>query len=339
MTDEEIPHIPRIPEPLRVSAKRGIVVPFIGAGVSQICGCPGWDAFANAALRFFVRPGELDHSQFDQLAHLSPRVKISIAVGLEQQFRREIDFKSILEVQNPSSKQKGERIYADLGRLARTFITTNYDDWLDKPIAAATQLPIPSGGNSANPQSPKRNVFCRAGDFTEHVLSSPYNVIHIHGSASDRRSMILTTSEYLSRYASHRVSGPLPEENQYLAFLEYLFRTKSVLFIGYGLSELEILEFIVQKARGINPTGSIPASAQEEPRHYLVQGFFSHELAVMRSLREYYLHECRIELLPFCKDRNGWDQLIDIVEYLAKEIPVHDELQIQALQDMEQLLT
>src|SRR5512146_1661856 len=56
---EKIEPIPKIPEPLRLAAFQRKLIPFIGAGVSQLGGCPGWDQFANAALQFFLGKGKL----------------------------------------------------------------------------------------------------------------------------------------------------------------------------------------------------------------------------------------------------------------------------------------
>jgi hypothetical protein len=73
---EKIEPIPKkIPETLRLAAFQRKLIPFVGAGVSQLGGCPGWDQFANAALQFFVGKGKLSHAQFDQIRNLSSRVK------------------------------------------------------------------------------------------------------------------------------------------------------------------------------------------------------------------------------------------------------------------------
>ena len=84
---------PVIPDRLRLAATQGIVIPFIGAGVSQFGGCPGWNDFADAALRFFLKLGKIDQAQFDQLSRQPARVKLSVAIGPERQFETQIDFK------------------------------------------------------------------------------------------------------------------------------------------------------------------------------------------------------------------------------------------------------
>lgn len=81
-----IPLYPTIPDRLRLAAKQGTLIPFISAGVSQLGGCPGWDEFANATLRFFVQEGKLSHAQLDQMSSQSARVKLAVALWLEQKY-------------------------------------------------------------------------------------------------------------------------------------------------------------------------------------------------------------------------------------------------------------
>ena len=61
--------------------------------------------------------------------------------------------------------------------------------------------------------------------------------------------MILTTQDYIRHYANDRRADGPEGENRVLTFLEFLFSEKNVLFIGYGLEELEILEYVIGKAR------------------------------------------------------------------------------------------
>ena len=66
---DKIEPIPKIPGALRQAALQRKMIPFIGAGVSQLGGCPGWADFADAALDFFVQKGKLSHAQLDQIAY------------------------------------------------------------------------------------------------------------------------------------------------------------------------------------------------------------------------------------------------------------------------------
>jgi|SRR5882762_3755680 len=122
---DDIPLLPLIPDYLRLASRQGTLVPFVGAGLSQLAGCPGWDAFADGALRYFVEQRALKHGEFEQLKTLPARVKLSIAKGLEQKHRLRIDFASLLRTANPTARKTGQRVYDALSRLASTFVTTN----------------------------------------------------------------------------------------------------------------------------------------------------------------------------------------------------------------------
>ena len=142
--------------------------------------------------------------------------------------------------------------------------------------------------------------------------------------------MILTTQDYVRHYANDRRTEDPQGENRVLTFLGFLFSEKNVLFVGYGLEELEILEYVIGKARVMAEPGST------EIRHFLLQGFFSHEEELSRGLSNYYA-ECGIELIPFRRDQKDWDQLIDVLEEYARVAPAGAPLNVQILKEMEVL--
>ncbi len=325
---EQIEPIPKIPEALRLAALQRKLIPFIGAGVSQLGGCPGWTEFADATLRFFVDKGKLSHAQLDQISSLSSRVKLSVALELEKQHKLLIEFKELLKP-HPAREKIGGEVYANLSKLATTFVTTNYDDWLDQnpPVAFRADEP-PSLSKTLHIS---RHIFYKRNDISVENMDVPNAVFHIHGSIRDRESMVLTTVHYLNRYSSHRIDGKGNHENPFLTFLQTLFQLKHVLFIGYGLNELEILEYIVQK--GIEK----PPSTNEEPRHYVLQGFFSHELELARSLESYF-RQFGIGLLPFSRNHRNWGQLAVVIEHFAREIPPGPPLTLPKRLEMEELL-
>lgn len=328
---DEIKSKPPIPDGLREAAQRGVLIPFVGAGASRIAGCPDWNGFADAALRFFVDKGKFNHSQLTQIRHLNPRVKLAIAKSLEKKHQIPIDFRKLLQP-DKRKKDQGLRLFGGLSALGNTFVTTNYDEWLDKVLVAPQFLP----DSTVNPRKisigEKRKVVHHVHDFTSDRLNQPDTVIHLHGSLVAPDEMVLTTQDYVGHYANDRFIEAHGKENRVLTFLEYLFKRKTVLFVGYGLEELEILEYVILKAR------HKPDEVNKEARHYLLHGFFSHEFELMLSLRQYYLEECGIQLVPFLRDHKDWNQLVDVVEDFARQIPATDLLQLQEFEDMEALL-
>lgn len=326
----DIPTIPAVPPGLREAALRSTLIPFVGAGASRIGGCPGWSEFADRALQCFVDRGKFTYSQLDQIQHLGPRLKLSLARALEQDHQISIDFRNLLHRKDRSEEPKGRRLFGSVSKLGKTFVTTNYDEWLDDELPEPV-LSLSGGDEAAVPVPTKRTVLYKTQDLTPAALNQANTVIHLHGSLLDPSGMVLTTRDYVRHYANDRFAGEPAQENRVLTFLEHLFTHKTVLFIGYGLEELEILEYIILKRRAVQ-------GQQTEARHYLLQGFFSHEEQVLRTLRSYYLNECGIELIPFLRDQKDREQLLDVLEHFAREMPASDPMVLQRAQEMEALL-
>lgn len=324
----DIPLIPKVPQLLRDAAQVGKLIPFVGAGVSRLAGCPDWEDFANATLNVFIEHGKFNHAQLDQLTHLSPRIKLSIALALQDTTGIPICFRSILHPRPPVECDDGRRIYSYVSKLAKTYVTTNYDEWLDDDVPPSpAQWTSQSAGVEHSPI--RRTVYYKPQDLTAANLNQENTVIHLHGSIKYPRGMILTTPNYVEHYANDRRTNEHHEENYVLTFLEHLFRHKTVLFIGYGLAELEILEYIIVKAR--------TTMEAEAPKHFLLQGFYSHERELMVSMRSYY-HQCGIELLPFLRDQKNWRQLIDVLEAFAQTVRGSNPMILQQFKEMEALL-
>jgi hypothetical protein len=329
---EELLTLPNVPDGLREAARRGLLVPFVGAGVSRLAGCPSWVGFADAVLRSLIQAGKFSYSQLDQVRNLNPRVKLSFARRLAKDSKVAIDYKALLHSVARSDHKDGCQVYRSLFKLGSIFVTTNYDEWLDDRIPeVGAALTPPSSPSNASRIAPMRVVY-KVEEFIPSLLNLPNTVIHLHGSVLDPDKMILTTGDYLKHYANDRGSADAEGENRVLTFLEYLFSNRSVLFIGYGLEELEILEYVLLKA------GKRANSSSRELRHYILQPFFSHEEVLLRSFRSYYRNECAVELIPFRRDDKDYGQLVDVLEDFARKIPAVPPLVLQKAQEMEDLL-
>jgi hypothetical protein len=321
--------IPEPPDGLREAALRGNLVLFVGAGVSRLAGCPGWDEFANQALHQLIKKRHLSHAQFAQIKHLSPRIKLAIATNIASEEVAALDYDALLPTPKNAHDQ-GKRLYTSLFKLGRVFVTTNYDRWLDTQIIESVPAATPADTPTA-PATTNMTVIYRDVEFLPAALAQPNTVIHLHGSVNEPSEMVLTTRQYVERYANdHRTGDPI-QENRTLTLLEHLFANYTVLFIGYGLEELEILEYVILKAKRQQYADHI------EARHYLLQGFFSHEETVKRSMEAYYLRDCGIQLIPFLRDEQDHGQLLEVVERFAQLIPAQPPLVLGQTRTLEQL--
>jgi hypothetical protein len=328
--NNEISAIPELPEGLREAAVRGTLVPFVGAGASRIAGCPTWSQFADGALRSFISQGKFSHAQLDQIRDLNPRIKMSIALSLQKSHSIPLDFEALLYPTGKKDNVKGQKLYGALSKLGRTFVTTNYDEWLHRVINLPEQTITPLAATISPPIQVPRNVFYEIDDLTFDNLVKPNTVVHLHGSLVNPHGMVLTTPHYVTHSANDRWFGGASGENKVLTFLDNLFQRRTVLFVGYGLDELEILEYIIVKRR---PSGT----SVGEIKHFMLQGYFSHEQELMTNLSFYYA-DFGIQLIPFLRDHKDWDQLIDVLDDFARKAPASDPMKLQTLADMEKLL-
>jgi SIR2-like domain len=331
MSDEILP-VPAVPPGLREAAQRGTLIPFVGAGASRLAGCPTWIEFADRTLKACVEAGKFSHGQLAQIAHLGPRIKLSIARGIQAEHNLFIAYAKIINPQQGYEHETGRRVYRSLTKLGQTFVTTNYDGWLDNEITDAKPTVEAFGQQDTPPATPqKRKVYAEPNDFTAANLNQSKSVFHLHGTLAKPADMIITTRDYITRYANDRQGDDPQKENRTLTFLDHLFQYKTVLFVGYGLEDLEILEHVIQKAR------LLPSTGQTEARHFMLQGYFSHERELMKSLSRYY-KQCDIQLLPFLRDKKDWPQLIEVLEKFADAMPAAEPMHLQKLLEMESLL-
>ena len=225
----EILPIPAIPSGLREAATRATLIPFVGAGASRLAGCPGWSELADGALQWFVDLDRLTYAQLDQIRHLNPRLKLSLARALERKYNISIDFRKLIHPRSRREEAVGRRLYGSLSKLGKIFVTTNFDEGLDEELLESMLSLEPDNDSPTAWVPSKRNVIHKIRDLTPAALNQTNTAIHLHGSLLNPSEMILTTSDYVKHYANDRFTGDPAQENRVLTFLEHLFAHKTVL--------------------------------------------------------------------------------------------------------------
>jgi hypothetical protein len=276
--------VPPIPDELANASQAGQLVVFVGAGVSRLVDCPSWDQFADAVLGQLV-PMHIDYSaQFQINTIRDAKRRLSIARIVAAENKKTIDYTAIFN-QKPSTPN----VYSHLNALRCSFVTTNYELHL-KPDCTKTE-----------PEDTWR--LFRREDLLASKLDKLGGVMHLHGCIKDPEKMVVTTSDYLEHYSSGEVQQ----------FLRDLFARKIVLFIGYGLEETEVLEYILRK-------GDAAKKADAVFRRYILQGFFQSEFGLYEYLRTYYRQSFECDLIGFPKDYLNYGQLTTILEQWSKSL-------------------
>jgi len=276
---------PEVPPEIENAAQSGELVVFVGAGISRLINCPSWDGFADKVLDQLVPEG-IDYHELSQISGIKdPRKRLSIAKIIARKRKLKIDYGSVFSV----TLQPGN-VYSCLNSFNSSFVTTNYEKYL-RPDS-----------RTVHPEAEWR--FYRRNELLNLTLDKNGNVVHLHGCLDDPESMIITTKDYLEHYSSKEVE----------TFLRYLFEKKTVLFLGYGLEEIEVLEYILRRGQVATRTGNEPY------RRYILQGFFNAEMALFELLREYYRESFGTELIGFPKDYKNYHQQVEILAAWSKKL-------------------
>ncbi len=279
MLATELSPSPPIPKEVANAAQSGQLVVFVGAGISRLVNCPSWEDLSRKILNQIV-PDGLNHYEVSQILSISdPKKKLSIARIVSKNNGIDLDYKSLFP-----TDCKTPNIYTYLNKFECAFVTTNYDTFLHPEL------------KKLEPQEKWR--FYKVEDILREKADVNGNVIHLHGCIEDYSSMVITTRDYIDHYSKAEIQE----------FLTYLFKSKTVLFLGYGLEEIEVLEYILRiEERSIK--SSIPIV-----KRFILQGFFKAEQTMFNIFKEYYREAFDADLVGFIKDYNSYEQQIEILE-------------------------
>jgi hypothetical protein len=292
---------------IKDAAKHGELVVFVGAGASMLCGSPDWRGFANAVGAQLEKAGALTFLAAEQLRGMGDsRRTLSIAMGLARELSIDINFDGILHPERP--QQVGLELYDLLASLRPVFVTTNYDKWLDEAGPREATAERPPGSEAQPPERPaSRAKYYLPEHLTSDRLAERGAVVHLHGSYTDPKSMVVSLRGYIEHYADERVQ----------TFLAEMFKNYTVLFVGYGLAELEVLEHIIRSNESL-------ASPGVEPRHFIIYAHRSTELVQTEFTERYFRDQCGVQVIRYCIDNRGYTELLDVFKAWQPELDVRD---------------
>lgn len=271
----EIELIPRLPEEIVRAVDEKSLAVFIGAGVSRLVGCKGWADLAKDLANRAFRSDVITYKDKESLLQIPDHRKvITICHGLLTEKGLEGEFmdamrgalRDDLEVAKPN-------IYDDIYKLRAVFITTNADRLFhrhfDEPSIHFTREEL-------DPANVER-----------------LNLYHLHGCISYPETMVFTLQGYFECY----------NDNAIQLFLRRVFADYTVLFLGYGLSEFELLEYLFLKFN---------RREKKERRHFMLRPFFAGQERLLKFEQSYYA-TMGIQLLGYQKDKCGYKQLEMII--------------------------
>ncbi len=165
-------------------------------------------------------------------------------------------------------------IYLELHGLRGLYITTNVD-------------------NCFHNKFEQFNIVYKEHDLKRSISDGKIDkskLYQIHGSLLGPNTLVFTVSDYLKKY----------QNEQLKSFMKTLFSTYTVLFVGYGLEEFEILDYLISK---------FDYNEGTEVKHFLLQPYFRSESHILKFDRVYY-RSLGITILPYEKDEKGYNPIV-----------------------------
>jgi hypothetical protein len=285
-----------IPEEVIDNLRRKKLAFFIGAGVSRIIGCKGWEEFASSLLLECNKRKYIDHLEYENLKQEKDLKKIITIVYSIFDEKKEMEeffnlFKNSLAFDSDLKKEYD--IYSLLIKFEAVYITTNADSHFDSFF-------------------PENN---RIYTFTKDMQIEQGKLYHIHGMESYPESLVFTIDQYLNKY----------NDSYFREFLNKLFKDYIIVFIGYGLGEYEVLDFLVEKTY---------SKTHNELKHFFVKAFFSNEDYILKHDRRYF-DRLGMNIVGYEKDKLGFAELYKLLESWERECHLSTSLIIAGLDDIE----
>lgn len=258
--------------------------------MSRIMGVQGWDGFSER----LIRQAFPDYKEQATIIRDIKDSKERITVAYKQ-FEREGKLKEFyksfgkaLEPDKITFCSK-KNIYDTLKEFTTTFLTTNADNLFEEVLGSAVC-----------------HEDCNSTLIKNEHLRRQNHLFYLHGHYSEdidvhNNKLVFTAPQYVRRY----------NDDTFIEFLKAIFREQNVIiFVGYGLNEFELMDYIVTKAGH---------SVRSEQKVYVLYGFCEDE-DILYSAKKSYFEALNIRIIPYDMSLRGYDALIDVLEKLYDDI-------------------
>lgn len=282
---------------------------FLGSGVSQLIGTPSWEVLADMFIKHLLNNGKISYSYANVLEKDNPRKILTICKDLDEKKGKKFPIRDIIESEKFSKDDDTyidyKDIYEHLYKIRATFITTNFDSYLDKELYKSKTDDFANNViASTNPIFHYKDI--NGVDFDD--LLTRGKIIHIHGSLHDpsERSLVLTLYDYIEAYDILPKDKDEKNKSNLPDFLKHVFhkKNKTILFVGYGLNEDFILEhFIAKKNEGL--------------KRFILYPLLNRKHV---TFEEKYFNQIGINLIPYNIGQKGHGQLYFELKKLSKLI-------------------
>ncbi|MBD3352783.1 MAG: hypothetical protein GF364_14945, partial [Candidatus Lokiarchaeota archaeon] len=293
--------IPEIPKKIIEAKQEDRLVIFIGAGISRLVGCQSWEELKQNFILELFNSEEIDLDKRKVLEEMETLKAISICrtiIADNNILLRKILEKACNYKNSENDYYNEDTIYDIISRFEAFCITTNWDKYFDKNY-----------GFYYNDR-----ILYKLEHFSyREIRDYKRKLFHIHGSIRSIKSMVLTITDYIELYKKQDV----------LDFIRNIFNENTVLFMGYGLKEMEILR-------------SLTSSFSEDKQHFLLKGFTQSE-TTLRSLEEKFYEKMGIKLIGF-DSTNGFKEIESFLKNWLSKLEIETSFIVENYETIENIV-
>ena len=284
----------------------GNVIVFVGNGVSRLAGVPSWRELALTYLKDWLKAGNLSYDAYDKLKReKSPLQLLTICAGKlgKEELKKQLYGRLTEHIKEDSEEEKRIlRIYGYIRDFHAGYVTTNYDHYLEKSHPTRDVENVSEESAYSQNLSDKLTRLNLDDDMEMHQD----RIVYLHGKAIDPKAgddgeicnnIILTLEDYLEHYKDDGGRGKY--------FLGNVFEKHIFLFIGFGLTEMEIIQHI---KRPDNSYG-----------HYILLGVSDYEYDIREQYEDYY-RILNITPIFYSISKKGYDQLEEVLQKWSLDI-------------------
>lgn len=287
-TRNKICTIPTMPDEIIDAIDNNNLIIFIGAGVSKLYGFPLWKEMAEKLINKAEEQHLISCSHKDILLNdnFTPMQIITIINSLFEKEKKASGLAQIVEILSKEITEErflknANDIYKYISAYNSLILTTNADITID-----------------SSPYLEGRTVLNDLKDYKQEEHNN-LSIIHIHGSVAQPETMIFTAQKYASSY--------MPESGFGKKLLKLFKNDRTILFVGYGVTEFELLRYF------------LPENENKTRKLFMLQGYLDRETIKLEMDYSYY-KSLGITLLPFSREKNDYYQLINVFKKWDKEV-------------------
>ena len=278
--------IPEMPPEIIDAIDNNNLLLFVGAGVSRLIGYPLWSELGEKLAKLAVKTHNLTLSEKEVLLNgdFTPMQVITVLCKRFDSKTPGLGVEKVIDELSINVEEKQTvalSIATYLSAYNATIVTTNADESLEKQEPLNDRIRLYNFENF---------------EFDKH---NKYSIIHLHGSIKDKGGMVFTSEQYARAYNIEYGFGRKLKE---------LFSKEwTILFIGYGVSEFELLRYFLR------------FKDDKVRRMFMLGGYLAKDRIKYEFDKEYY-ESLGIYLLPYSREKNDYEQLLVVLKSWNKDV-------------------